>query len=271
MKEIVQGSKNFPFDWCSQMKVIILAAGKGTRLYPLTKYVPKPLLVISGNKRILDYQLEVLSSFNEIDEVILVIGYKADAIEEYLLKNKDKFGVRVKTVFNPFYDVSNNLISLWLGSFFTRDSDFIITNGDNIFKKHVIEKLLEQNDGIYITIDYKDKYDEDDMKVIIKDNSVFYVSKEIELDKVSAESVGIALIKGEEAREKYINAIEKLVRNLENRNKFWLETFNYLSANNVKIGYVEISKDDWLEVDFHPDYDFAKEVILKNAETWFES
>ncbi|MGQ4891785.1 MAG: sugar phosphate nucleotidyltransferase [Candidatus Njordarchaeia archaeon] len=250
------------------MKAIILAAGKGTRLYPLTKYVPKSLLVIRDDKRIIDYQLEVFSNISEIDEVILVIGYKADMIEEYILKNRDKFGVKVRTVFNPFFDVSNNLISLWLGSFFVRDSDFIITNGDNIFKEHVIEKLLQQDDGIYITIDYKEKYDEDDMKVIIKNNSVFYVSKEIELDKVSAESVGIALIRGKVAREKYINAIETLVRKLENRNKFWLETFNYLSANNVKIGYVEISKDDWLEVDFHPDYDFAKKVILDQALEW---
>ncbi len=253
------------------MKAIILAAGKGTRLFPLTKYVPKPLLVINDNKRILDYQLEVFSNFDEIKEVILVIGYKADMIEEYILKNKDRFGVKVRTVFNPFYDVSNNLISLWLGTFFTRNDDFIITNGDNLFKEKVIEKLLQQNEGIYITIDYKDKYDEDDMKVIIKNGSVFYISKEIELDKVSAESVGIALIKGTDAREKYLNAIETLIRNLENRNKFWLETFNYLAANNQKISFVEISKYDWLEVDFHPDYDFAKDVILKNAEKWFKS
>ncbi|MGQ4892909.1 MAG: sugar phosphate nucleotidyltransferase [Candidatus Njordarchaeia archaeon] len=253
------------------MKAIILAAGKGTRLFPLTKYVPKPLLVINNEKRIIDYQLEVFSSFDEITEVILVIGYKADMIEEYILEHRDIFKVRVRPVFNPFYDVSNNLISLWLGTFFTHDDDFIITNGDNIFKKHVIEKLLAQEEGIYLVIDHKDKYDEDDMKVIIKNGYIFYVSKEIELDKVSAESVGIAMIKGENARIKYINAIEKLIRNLENRNKFWLETFNYLAANDKKIKYVEISIDDWFEIDFHPDYEFAKKVILKNAEKWLET
>ena len=62
------------------MKAIILAAGKGTRLRPLTETTPKPLLKIA-NKPILEYNLDALSGL--ITEALIVVGYKKEMIMEY--------------------------------------------------------------------------------------------------------------------------------------------------------------------------------------------
>ncbi|MCD6371618.1 MAG: hypothetical protein J7L39_02760, partial [Candidatus Aenigmarchaeota archaeon] len=61
------------------------------------------------------------------------------------------------------------------------DKDFMITNGDNIFSYEVFKKLARNDkDGIFLTINRKNSYDDDDMKVIIEDNKVVRVSKLIE-------------------------------------------------------------------------------------------
>ena len=62
------------------MQAVILAAGEGTRLRPLTYQTPKPLLKVAG-KPILQYNLEYLEGL--VDEAILVIGYKGDQIKDY--------------------------------------------------------------------------------------------------------------------------------------------------------------------------------------------
>ncbi|MEO0233616.1 MAG: sugar phosphate nucleotidyltransferase [candidate division WOR-3 bacterium] len=67
------------------MKAIIPAAGIGKRLQPLTFFLPKPLFYV-GSKRIIDYVILSLSEV-EIDEYIIIVGYKKDMLKEYLLKN----------------------------------------------------------------------------------------------------------------------------------------------------------------------------------------
>ena len=63
------------------MQAVILAAGKSTRTYPLTLTKPKPLLKVAG-KTIIEHNLEQLVGL--VDEVFVVIGYKAEMIKEYL-------------------------------------------------------------------------------------------------------------------------------------------------------------------------------------------
>src|SRR3989338_7630405 len=65
------------------MKAIILAAGRGARLRPLTDNVPKPLVAVKG-RPILDYVFDVLP--DQITEVIVVVKYRAEQIKEYLGK-----------------------------------------------------------------------------------------------------------------------------------------------------------------------------------------
>ena len=240
------------------MKIIILAAGKGERLYPLTKNTPKPLIDLGNGETLLERQLYYLSNSNVIDEVIIVIGYLYDQIESKL--NNFNTKLKIKTIFNPFYEMTNNLITLWLSKY-EMNQDFLITNGDNLYTSDVVRDLVEKtNDGIYVTICYRDDLGEDDMKVILDDNGkILRVSKEIE--KSNIESIGLAKIKGEKYRKIYQEILEELARNKNYINKFWLETFNILGDRGVEIQSFKIDKDKWREVDFHFDIKDLKQLI----------
>ena len=240
------------------MKIIILAAGKGERLYPLTKNTPKPLIDLGDGETLLEKQLRSLSESRVIDEVIIVIGYLYEQVESKL-KNF-KTNLKINTLYNPFYEMSNNLITLWLSKY-EMDQDFIITNGDNLFAADVVRDLVNKtNDGIYVTICYRDNIGEDDMKVILDENKkVLKVSKEIKESNI--ESIGLVKVQGEKYRKIYQEVLEQLARDKNYINKFWLETFNILADKGVEIHSFVIDKNKWREVDFHFDLKNLKELI----------
>jgi choline kinase len=238
------------------MKIIILAAGKGERLLPLTKDTPKALLHLWDGTTILSRQIAAIKENPEIKDIVIVLGHHASKVEEKIPEYASD-GITIKPIFNPVYDITNNLITLWIARHELEDDDFIITNGDNLFKPHVLKKLIHSTaEGIHITIDKKDKYAEEDMKVTIdkKKDRIIRVHKQIEPENTHGESVGIIKVQGKEHRKAFREALDALVKNLDYRDKFWLEVFNHLAEKNHYIGYVEISPDDWKEVDFHLDF-----------------
>ncbi len=124
------------------MKAIILAAGEGKRLRPITEDRPKCMVLFHG-KSIIDYQLETLHSCG-IQDIIVVRGYCAEAIKSE--------GVRF--VFNPLYANSNMVYSLFCAEQ-ELTGDLIISYGDIVYNTAVLKSLLDCNSDIAITIDTK--------------------------------------------------------------------------------------------------------------------
>src|SRR5687767_12704650 len=81
------------------MKAILLAGGMGTRLRPLTAHTPKPIVPIF-NRPFLFYQLDLLRTIPEIDEVILSLNYQPRRIEE-IFGDGSEFGLRIRYVVEP--------------------------------------------------------------------------------------------------------------------------------------------------------------------------
>ena len=171
------------------MKAIILAAGKGERLMPLTSDKPKSLLELKNGITLLESQLINIYK-SGIKKVIVVTGYQTEKIESKVEFYSDKYNIDIKIIYNPFFDISNNLISLWQARH-EMASDFIIINGDDIFKESVLSGLIkyDKNEIITMVIDRKKKYDLDDMKLIIKNEKILRVSKNIPLDEANGESI----------------------------------------------------------------------------------
>ena len=247
------------------MKLFILAAGKGERLWPLTRNTPKSLIDFGDGTTILERQLESAVSSEMFSEIIIITGYKTEQIEAKIKDHKSK--IKIKTIFNPVYDVTNNLVSLWVAHNEMQDEDFVITNGDNIYIGDVFKKIKsDANNIIQLTIDYKNEYQEDDMKVSFgSDGLIMRVHKDIPLTEVGAESVGLVLVKGEKSRRLFVNKILQLVKNEDYLNKFWLEIFNSLIDDGIVISFLKIEPSDWNEVDFHPDVDIMKAMIFKGT------
>jgi choline kinase len=245
------------------VNLIILAAGIGRRLYPLTKDTPKSLLDLGDGDTLLDKQLEIAALHDEIDKVYVISGYRTEQIEARLEEHKHKLDVDV--IFNPFFDISNNLISLWCANHLFLGKDFLVSNGDNIYKSHVYGKIIGDNrEGIHLVIDHKDKYDADDMKVLLQEGSIERVSKKIHIDEAQAESVGFIRVTGESSRRQFYDMLMSMVKDLDRRDDFWLEVFNCLVESGITVTPIEIDEHDWGEMDYHPDINAMRQAITEN-------
>ena len=111
-------------------RAIIMAAGKGTRMRPVTLHTPKPLVKVNG-KRMIDSVIEALHK-NGISEIYIVVGYLKDQFE-ILPKEYEN----VKLIENPFYDTCNNISSLYVARDYIENA--IILDGDHIIYH---EKIL---------------------------------------------------------------------------------------------------------------------------------
>lgn len=245
------------------MKIIILASGKGSRLGFLTNNTPKPLIDLGNGKTVLETQLENIKASGVIDEIIIVGGHYVDQIEVKVKKYQNE-GMRIKVLHNPFYEFSNNLMTLWLAKH-EIEGDFMITNGDNIFEKEVFRDLARKNQsGIFLTIVKKDKYRDDDMKVIIGNHGIEKISKSILNEEAHGESVGLSFVSGEKFIKIFRDTLEEVAKDKEYLNKFWLEVFNKISDRGGTIGHFEIDIDKWIEIDIHMDLKELLELIRDN-------
>jgi choline kinase len=241
------------------MRAIIIAAGKGTRLWPLTKNTPKSLLDVGQGLTLLEAQLHSLAE-NNIRDIVIIVGYRAEQIEAKVREYQNDFNIQ--TVYNPFYDCSNNLLSVWMARHFM-DEDFITINGDDMFTPEVISGLLKSEHNITMVIDEKEQYDDDDMKIIHENGMVKQVSKQIPLKEANGESVGIIKFSGHGPKI-YVSILEEMVRLSSNRNVFYLKAIQEVINKGYPVHYAACNPNDWGEIDFHPDLMMIREYVSQN-------
>lgn len=120
------------------MQAVILAAGKGTRMKELTRSVPKPMLMVNG-KNLIEHKLDALPE--DVDEVILIVGYQADVIRDYF---KDSFGGRrIRYVEQEKLDGTAG--ALWLARPYLSER-FVVMMGDDIYAREDVEACLSSSD-----------------------------------------------------------------------------------------------------------------------------
>lgn len=238
------------------MKAILISAGKGERLYPLTKNTPKSLLEVGKGLTLLETQIHSLVE-NNIKDITIIVGYKAEQIEAKIKDYQSK--LNITTVFNPFFDCSNNLVSVWMARHLM-DSEFITINGDDIFSPEVIENLLKSDKDITMVIDEKNSYDDDDMKVHHVDGFVLEVSKTIPPEKANGESVGIIKFSNNGPKI-YRSVLDEMVRDPQNRNVFYLRAIQKIIDKGFKVNYSLCKETDWGEIDFHPDLELIRNYL----------
>ena len=93
------------------------------------------------------------------------MGYLAEKVERRLKVYSEEYenSIKIKTIFNPFHEVSDNLVSLWMARY-EMNEDFIVLNGDDYITDIVMERLLQSKSEICMVINRKKSYSLDDMK-----------------------------------------------------------------------------------------------------------
>lgn len=239
------------------MKAVILSAGQGKRLLPLTERVPKALVEVAPETTILDWQLEQLASAG-VDDVTVVTGFAADQVEAALAAAPA--GMRTTTRYNPFCAVADNLSSVWL-ALDALGEDAVVLNGDTLFAAPVAERLLAAAAPASVVISRKDGYDGDDMKVQLAGGRLAAVGKGLDAASVDAESIGMMRFRGA-GMARFREAVRAAMRREDALRVWYLSVVDTL-AREGGVAVCEAGPEEWCEVDFPADLTQAREALAR--------
>jgi len=230
-------------------KAIVLSAGQGGRLLPLTERTPKCLLHLGG-RSMLEWQLRALAEAG-VREAVVVTGFGAELVESELERHTPP-QMRTTTVFNPFFQLADNLASCWIAR-----SEFsgpcLILNGDTLFEPEIARRLLAAAPApITVTIDRKSHYDADDMKVGTDGDRLVAIGKKLPAGEVSGESIGFMRFDAAGAA-RFVAEIERTMRTSKGPGLWYLSAINCLAGAGVDVRVVSIEGLQWGELDFPAD------------------
>jgi len=238
------------------MKALVLSAGQGSRLLPLTAEKPKCLLSI-GPHRLIEWQLLELAAAG-VNEIVVVLGYAADQVETVLDQWRGP-NLTIRTIFNPFFNVADNLASCWLARH-EMEEDFLVLNGDTLFEADILRSVLASPDApITITIDRKSHYDADDMKVHVDGDQLVSVGKTLSAEETNGESIGMLLFRGT-GPALFSDMLDQFMHTPEGLKTWYLRVIDRLA----KTGAVRASSIEgkaWGEVDFLEDLERARQMV----------
>ena len=242
------------------MNSLILAAGTGTRLRPITNDIPKCLVKI-GNKSLLDWQLENLKKAG-IKNINIVTGYKQDKI----IKDREiKFN---KIYFNKSYNSTNMVKSLLLAKDLFH-TDLLISYSDIIYKTEIVKLLLESKHKNVIIIDidwyklwskrFKEPLDDAETLSYDKNFNLLKIGKKTRnINDIMGQYIG--LMKFGKNALSFLNDLD--IKNKIDNNLFMTDLIRKFLRNKIEIKVLPI-KRGWLEIDSLNDLTLYNEEIKK--------
>lgn len=118
------------------MIYIILAAGKGENLYPLTLKYSKMSYKLDSNTTVIQRMVRTIRKNDKEAEIVVVVGYLAENIKEELESENVTF------ILNPFYLITNSITSLWFAKDYLERDNVSIIHGDVVFDDYIVENIL---------------------------------------------------------------------------------------------------------------------------------
>lgn len=244
----------------SHVRVVILAAGTGSRLMPLTRNTPKSLLDLGNGYTLLERQLEAIQACG-VTKVTLVTGYKSDQIEAKIT-HYSEFDISFR--FNPFYKLANNIVSAWLGLQGVT-APVVLVNGDDVFHASVLERVMRAGHPVTMMVCKKDSYDDDDMKVRIGGDLVRDVGKGIPVGEADGDAIGMTYFDSAGLEQFQMRLLDRL-RDDANLNLFYVHCLKDLMDSGYPVRFAECKEEEWAEVDFHPDLEIMRDQVLKGLQ-----
>lgn len=226
------------------MKAILLAAGRGTRISRMVKEIPKSTLPINGIPLI---ALTVGMLQKHGIETVVCVGYQQEAVKEALKEYE------VTYYFNPFYDVTNSIASLW----FARQElvgDCLILNADVFFSDIILEMLLKEERPAVLLVD-KERRQTGDYFFSTTDNGcIRKYGKDLPLQYRSCEYVGVSKITAA-FMPLFVQRLEKLI-NASQHDKWWEDTlYSFTQETEHQIYTKDVGGLFWSEIDYFDDYE----------------
>ena len=240
-----------------KIKAIILAAGVGSRIRPLTDHCPKSMLIING-KTILEMMISHIQACG-INEIVFVLGYLQEKIKNYV--NARFPDLITHYITNEKYEVTNTGYSLMLTKNFVQDSTFIKFDADVVFDINILKNLIASEYDNCLCIDKNINLDAEEIKVIIRDeNRVVKASKTVNPEDAIGESIGIEKISSEAAQALF-SELELMMKDEQYHQKYYEAAYERLIEKDVPFHALDISGLKWTEIDTKEDFITAKEIF----------
>ena len=154
------------------MKYIFLVAGKGTRLHPLTLKHPKSMYKLDENVTILQRMVELIRKYDNEADIVIVTGHMHKKIEEQIHD--------ATFVYNPFYEFTNSIASLWFAQKHLEADNTVLLDGDIVTSDSLVKDVVTAPvNGALVLLDSSIKND-GDYNVEVSGNDVLVMSKQLE-------------------------------------------------------------------------------------------
>lgn len=238
-------------------KAVILSAGVGSRIRPLTDNCPKTLLKVGGIT-IIERMLANIQACG-IGEIVIILGYLRDQIEIFV---RDTFpDLKVQFVINNRYAETNTGYSLMLAAEFVAGSDFVKFDGDVVFEEGVLRRLLASEDENCLCIDRNIQLDSEEVKVMLaEDTRIVRASKDVPPADAIGESIGIEKISGD-TTDLLFAELRMMMQSADNFKEYYEAAYERLIAKNVAFHAVDITDFKWTEIDTRQDFDTAEQMF----------
>ncbi|MBI4970414.1 MAG: phosphocholine cytidylyltransferase family protein [Candidatus Omnitrophica bacterium] len=237
------------------MKAIILAAGVGKRLFPLTQQTPKCMIPFNG-KPLLGYHLDYLKN-SGIDAVVLVVGHLREKIEDYA--GTSWHGVPVRYYQSPDTQ-GGSLLSLWSARG-EMDDDVLVMDADVLYPEMLLKRLITSKKPNCLLADSSSPNTGEEQVLYAENDRVFFISKKsYTKHKPIGESVGFLKISKSAAIE-----LKQILEDFVAAGKKGIEhedTYPVLMER-VHVGFEPVHDLKWTEIDSMEDVIKAEAIANK--------
>jgi len=231
------------------MQAVIVAAGLGRRLRPLTNDRPKALLEVGGKSLITRSVENILD--RDISDIAVVVGYQKEMIVEHLR------GHPVTFIYNPFYKITNNMASLWFAQGFVKE-DFVYLHSDVILDLGLFRRLVDDATPNALLVEKK-PCGAEEMKVKVQGTKFVASSMEIPLTETFGEWTGLAKFSasfGETLFARFGQLIEQ-----GHLKAYDTVAFTELAREGAEIEIVDFAGQPWVDIDFLEDFEKARNLF----------
>lgn len=238
------------------MKALILAAGRGTRIRSIHGERPK-CLISCEDEAILDHQINGLFAAG-IREIGIVVGYESEQIVKHVETRYRQCLHRFRFLYNPRFETTNNIYSLWVARDWLRGEAFMCLNADVLCEPDILVPAARATAPISMIVD--PEWREETMKVIIQDGQVVKMSKAIARSEFNGTYIGITTF-SREAQQKFFRSLDRLVAD-GRVNEFFNTAVQELADGGMHVGFTSTAGLSWAEIDDPADLAFAREYVF---------
>lgn len=232
------------------MKVLIMAAGVGSRISRHLQGQPKCCVDING-KPLIKHTFELLKK-KGITDIAIVTGYQERYIHQALE------GFSYIRYFNPFFRVANSISSVWFARDFLTSDDIMIMNGDVFMEEKILDVILQEKRSPLMLSD-STRIEDADYRFTWEGELLKKYGKELTNEQTTGEYVGIGILNSKDVisfKQRVIDAVSN-----EDYNCWW-EDIIYRTVEDGQNVYVnDIAGIFWAEVDYIEDYERIKEFM----------